>query len=335
MIYSIKSKLLNRIDPTTSKPLEIELDLFNPYKNGLVVGTVTGTGPVKANITMDDWAIVDGARFNKARIPKRNIVIPIIYVGDTSVEELRHMVYKYFPEKEKVQLTFVNDSGEYNIEGYIEDNNVPMWVKQEQSQISILCENPYFYRENEIVQTFVKSIPQFHFHNGFFPSNKFFADYPQISLEHPTGHPTPAVALLNDIEEGSSDKIYGNLMMTGRKIRSHYITVDNISTIPIGLKINMTALGSVENPRFVNLTTNEGFYLKGTFEKGTAITIDTRSGYKRVSYGDGTNAITTMDILQSKWIQLQPGENIIKYGAKTGSSSMDVSVSFRPLYEGI
>lgn len=328
MIYSIKSILPNRIDPMTSKPMEIELDLFHPLKNGLAVTNVSNTGPVKANTVMDDWATIDGGSVNTAHRSYRNIVITLRYIdGGKSIEEIRHLTYKYFPVKEKIRLVFKTDTRDYYIDGVVDDNNVPMWTDKEASGISIFCGDPFFYEIDEKTLTFVKSVPQFHFFgptpvtkevDPFMPSDR----YEVLGMVDPENPPT-------------KKPVPAQYMLMGRKIRSRFITINNPSNMDIGLKINMTALGGVEEPRFVNLTTNEGFFLKGLYSTSDSITINTRPGHKSVTYADGSNAIIKMDLEKSKWIRLQPGDNVIKYDAKAGSALMDVSLQVRPLYEGI
>lgn len=323
MIRSIKAVLPNRLDPTTGEPTEINLEMFNPYKTGLAVTSVTNTGPIKSNITMDDWATVPGANKNTMHRSYRNIVMKLRYMEERSIEETRHLTYRYFPVEEDITLQFTTDTGVYCIDGTIEDNGVPMWVKAEESTVSVICGDPFFYALGETTKSFVRSIPQFHFFNPspstgavdpFMPSDRFHEIIP-------TGQNYPI-------------QLNPNPLLVGRKIRITSMIINNPSSLPVGLRINMTATGTVLNPRFVNLTTNQGFYLKGEFYSQAKIVIDTRSGHKRVLNGDGSNAINKMD-LKSKWIVLQPGDNTIKFSAESGTANMDVSLAIRPIYEGI
>lgn len=319
MIKSIKATLPNRLD-TRGYPLEIELDLFNPYKTGLAVTSVTNTGPVKANTVIDDWATVAGGKKNTSHRSYRNIVMKLLYVGQTSIEKLRHLTYKYFPVDEEIRLEFFTDTGRFYIDGWIDDNSVPMWVKDEQSQISIMCEDPFFYAKDETSITFVKSIPQFHFFNAS-PIEKVIDPF----------MPSDRFTMLQTWE---THTIKQQPQWVGRRVRPKYIVVNNPSNQYIGLKIFMTTTGTVVAPRFMNSTTNEKFELTGTFGDKESIIINTRPGHKSVTWGDGSNAINRMDV-NSKWIRLQPGDNVVKYAAESGATSMDVSLAIRPLYEGI
>lgn len=314
MIYSITSVLPNRIMPGTQEPMSIKLDMFNPFVNGLAIISVTNTGPLKANTVMDDWATVPGGKKNTDHISYRNIVMKLQYVGNASIEEIRHLTYKYFPVREDVRLEFTTDSGTYYINGHIDDNAVPMWTKEEMSTISIYCGDPFFYDIQEKRYDFETIVPLFNF---FFPSDR-------ISMK------------VND----TWIKFQKQPFPMSKKIRMQEITVNNPSDQYIGLRIDFTATGTVINPRFVNLTTNEGIYLNGEFDAGDEYIIDTRPGHKSITKSDGTNAISKYVVKdstgkKSKWILLQPGDNKIKYDATSGAASMDVSLNVRPLYEGI
>jgi len=321
MIYSIRAVLPNRVDSITGEPTSIDLSMFNPYKNGFAITKVTGIGPIKSNITMDDWATVPGANKNTMHRSFRTIGIKLRYIGQTSIEDLRHMSYKYFPVEEDITLQFTTDSGTYCIDGIVEDNGVDMWTKAEESNLSIVCGDPFFYAITEDTHSFVKRMPQFH----------FFDPNPETKVYDPF---MPSDRFWSIIPEGQTYPIQKQPFHISRKIRLTKMTINNPSSLPVGLKIQMNTTGTVKDPMFVNMTTNEGFYLSGTIEADRTIIINTRSGHKSVIYGDGSNAINRMDI-NSKWIQLIPGENTLKFSATDGTASMDVSLSVRPIYEGI
>lgn len=123
----------------------IKLELARPEESGFVVKSVTGLGSGKANINMTEVATNDGGLFNSSRLPSRNIVISLEYLWKNSIEEVRYLSYKYFPIKKKLTLLIETDTRQAEIEGYTETNEPNIFSKNEGSDISIICPNPFFY----------------------------------------------------------------------------------------------------------------------------------------------------------------------------------------------
>ena len=65
---------------------------------------IEGLGPPKANINTTEIATNDGSKFNSARSTERNIVLYLILHGAPTIEDARHLSYKYFPVKKYLQL---------------------------------------------------------------------------------------------------------------------------------------------------------------------------------------------------------------------------------------
>lgn len=118
----------------------VEVD--NP--SGLIITSIDGLGPVKANINMSDLATTDGQLYNSARLSGRNIVIKALFTHATSIEEARLLSYKYFPIKKKIKFHIETDNRIGETEGYVESNEPDIFSEESSCQISILCENPYF-----------------------------------------------------------------------------------------------------------------------------------------------------------------------------------------------
>ena len=123
----------------------IKLDLARPEQSGFVVTSVTGLGSGKANINMTEVATNDGGLFNSSRLPSRNIVISLKYLWHDSIEDVRQLSYKYFPIKKKLTLLIETDNRQAEIDGYTETNEPTIFSKDEGSDISIVCPNPFFY----------------------------------------------------------------------------------------------------------------------------------------------------------------------------------------------
>lgn len=118
----------------------VEVD--NP--SGLIITSIDGLGPVKANVNMTELSTSDGSVFNSARQPERNIVINALFTHPTSIEEARLLTYKYFPVKEKVHLLIETDNRTVETDGYVESNEPDIFSEESGCQISILCEDSCF-----------------------------------------------------------------------------------------------------------------------------------------------------------------------------------------------
>lgn len=130
----------------------IDLDIRRPEDTGFLVTSVIGLTFPNADISVAEYAAFDGAIFGNNRIPQRNIVMQLIFYPENreklSIEQIRKKCDRYFPIKQQIKFYVTNDSGTYWIIGYIESNDVNIFSNQEGANISILCDDPYFVREN-------------------------------------------------------------------------------------------------------------------------------------------------------------------------------------------
>ncbi len=104
-----------------------------------------------------------------------------------------------------------------------------------------------------------------------------------------------------------------------------------------GMRIEFTAMASVENPLLLNINTLEYIKVKQTLIAGDKLIINTAFGNKRVELtrsGVTTNVFNYID-LDSTFLQLAPGDNILKYDAETGIDNLDVTIYYRPQYVGV
>lgn len=147
----------------------LELELTSPEKSGVYVKSITGIGSGKANISTTELASDDGGIYNSARAETRNIVInlgmydTLIDHPEWSIEDSRHLIYKYFPKKKFVTLTFITDRHSVFITGYVESNEDDIFSKEENANISIICPDPNFYSLDQEVNWMGGIISRFEF----------------------------------------------------------------------------------------------------------------------------------------------------------------------------
>lgn len=126
----------------------------------------------------------------------------------------------------------------------------------------------------------------------------------------------------------------GTGILMGLREPSLLATVYNPGDLGTGMLVTISCTSSVKNPSLMNVNTREFIRLEKELSVGEIITISTESGNK---YIKGTvdavesNYFKYFD-LDSTWLQLYAGENILKYDADENPDGMKVQVSFLPRY---
>lgn len=121
-------------------------------ESGLIITSIDGLGPVKATINMTEIPSSDGSIYNSSRLSNRNIVLKAVFTHASSIEEARHLSYKYFPINKKITLQIETDTRTVQTEGYVESNEPDIFSKQSSFQVSIVCESAYFSEGGNDVQ---------------------------------------------------------------------------------------------------------------------------------------------------------------------------------------
>lgn len=284
----------------------IRLDLARPEESGFIIKSVTGLGPGKANINTTEIATNDGSLFNSSRMPSRNIVISLAYMWKDSIEDVRQLSYKYFPIKKKLTMLIETDNRQAEIEGYVESNDPTIFSKDEGSDISIVCPNPFFYSAgkdgiNTTIFYGVEALFEFPFSNE--------------SLKDPL------------------------LEMGEIKNETEQVVVYN-GDAEIGVTITIHAIGEASNITIYNTGTREVMRIDtDKLEKftgsgiiaGDEIIICTVKGNKSITLlrnGKTTNILNCLD-KNADWFQLAKGDNIFAYTAEYGSTNLQFKIENR------
>ena len=114
------------------------------------------------------------------------------------------------------------------------------------------------------------------------------------------------------------------------------VNVLNIGDVSCGMKIQFKALATVENPSLFNVNTREYFKTNKTMEAGEVITVTTNFQNKRVQLNKNgvVSSLTGWDYT-STFLELDPGDNLLRYNADSGIESLEVSIYFTPQYLGV
>lgn len=304
--------MIKSITVTNPQGESLKLELYHPEKSGLIVTSITGLGPVKADINCTNLATSDGSIFNSARLGNRNIVMKLQFLEKPTIEETRLLTYKYFPIRKKVKLLFETDKRICEIEGYVESNEPDIFSKNETTQISIICSDPFFYSAGE---------------NG----NNITVFYGvEDNFEFPFSN-----------ESCSEDFIeFGIVTYSTERVIRYTGDAD------IGVVIRIFFTGDVENLTIYNVRTRDFIRIDSerlrtltgsSFIQGDEVTISTIKGDKYIKLlreGKETNILNCLD-RNSTWLTLIHGDNIIGYTADDGGSNLQFRIENRIVYEGV
>ena len=322
--------MIRSITVTNHLGESLTLELRSPEKSGFLVKSVDGLGPVSANVSISEFASIDGGVYTSSRLSTRNIVINLILLPKPTIEDTRQLSYKYFPLKKQIKITVVTDNRNVSIYGYVESNNPNIFSKQESIQVSIICPDPYFVDNNTTNTVFLSKIEptfEFPFSESF---NEFTVENKQIRANVYNGGVQDVGVIFKlkgkwveeignqDFEESGSEQCCTGI-----------ITIANLTT-KTAMKINADVLSYIRKD--ANPARSSGLL------NGETLIIDTRRGSKSVKLvtSDSTeyNAMNAVS-LSSKWIELATGENIITYNVDVGINNTAMEIEFSSKYEGV
>ena len=301
--------MIKSITVTNHLNESIKLELGFPERSGFLIQEISGLGPVKADINVSELSSVDGSIYNSARLPSRNIVFKLVLLESPTIEDTRQKSYKYFPIKKRVRLLIETTNRTAEIFGYVESNEPIIFSKQETTQISIVCPNPYFYSKGKQITTFT----------GF---EKVFS-FPFSN-------------------ESLSDK----LLIIGNILKNQIQTVLYEGDSEIGFNIEIHAIGTAKNVMIYNTNTLEN--MKIDTDKlialtgqpiimGDSIFISTIKGDKSIQLlreGVYYNIINCLD-RDATWMFLRKGDNVFAFDAEEGGANLYFRIINQVIYQGI
>lgn len=293
----------------------IKLELRKPDHTGFLIKSISGLGPVKANVNMTEVATNDGAMFNSARLSKRNIVIQLAFMHSIygeGIEEVRQKLYKYFPIKKDVELIIETDNRYVRTTGYVESNEPDIFSKQEGSQISIICPDPYFYSASEDgdnVTDFYSIDPVFEFPFANESLTEPLLTFGEIQIKT-----EGVITYQGDSEIGVM--IYIHAIGPASHINIYNTETREVMTIDTVKLEKLTGRG---------LITGDDIIIS-TLKSAKSITL-VRAG---VSY----NILNCLD-KNTDWFTLVKGDNIFAFTAESGVTNLQFRIENKVIYEGV
>lgn len=301
--------MIKSVTVTNDHGESLTMGVGDPDKSGLLISNLEGISPGQADISTTELAATDGSVYNSARLVSRNITFNIIFNDLPSIEENRHLSYKFFPLKKEIILTFNTDERQLRIEGYVESNEASIFEEQESASISIICPNPYFYSLSTQTTVFSGIEPMFEF--------PFCND----SL-------TEKLLVFSEIRTKYENVIfYEGDAETGFVMNIHFIGPAS------GISIF-----NVENREIMRIDTDKIAAIVGSsIQAGDDLTISTVRGKKSLTFvrsGKSYNVLNCLD-RNSDWLQLYIGSNVIAFTATEGNNNLQFTIYNDSLFEGV
>lgn len=355
----------------------LDLELTAPEKSGLYVQSITGISAEKASISTTDLASADGGVFNSARAEIRNIVITLgmydqhLEHPDWSIEDARHLTYKFFPKKKPLTLTFVTDNREVYIDGYTESAETQIFSDKESVQISIICPDPNFYSIDDSETHMDSNVYKFEF--------PFENDTVGTQLTTIAGLPAEKVKILDTrptfvgtvgyyyYVRKSDPQLFDEWIWLGsewyRTVEDKRLyepelifteindtaiySIDYQGEIEVGVVILIHFLDRVTNLTIYDNTMEGSIYIDtSVIERiidsqimlGDDLIINTKNGLKSATFvrnGHSYNILNAIVKTKPTWFILYKGENYFMFSAESGRDNVRITVTNQLAYEGV
>lgn len=301
--------MIKAVRVTNANGDTLRIELKDPMKSGLAVREITGLGSPKLDINTTGFGTFDGSVVNSVLARTRNVTLTLIMVPRISIEDSRQLTYKYFQLKREITLTFELDNREVYIEGYVESNEPDIFSREETTQISIICPDPWFH-ELYLTETF------------------FYGVIPLFEFPF------------------SNESLTENLLEMSQINISNRQTIDYKGEVDTGMDISISIFGNSGDITIYNVDTRERIPIYSDrvrqitgqpLSKGDEVIISTVPGRRRVELlreGYYTNILGAMD-KNADWLQLRPGQQSFTFTSSITNPEVIISMRYRNTYGAI
>ena len=276
--------------------------VINGNTNGIVISSIDGIYEFKGEVQTSPYSQTHGDRYKGSRATKRNIVIQGKIYNN--FYENRQLMYRVFRIGALGRFCYSepNRANRY-ADYYVESVDIDQNAYRGQYQISLICPDPFFYAGDPESVDLSAWASDFTFEHDF------------LAAGEELGH-----------RESSMIKEIQNLN-----------GVDGI-----GMKIVLTASGSVTNPYVYLAETGERITIGTednpyTLDGDVRVEIETTTGKKNiVQIEDGVETrINEYLDPESSFFQLIAGINTIGYNADSGAEFLSVHIEYKMRFLGV
>lgn len=268
-------------------------DMSTPY----AIVDIDGINPPKATINTSQLALIDGAKFNSAKLEMRTINVAFVIQDDAAANRVE--VYKVLKTKHPVTVYYKSETRDVYISGYVESVEVDYGGNPQKISVAVLCPYPYWQAAQSIVNDLSSVIGMFHFAFASTETPELVFGYidPIVSIEVENG---------GDIETGIIIELYASEAIENPKV------IDYETGEYIQLEMTM------EQADLITIDTRIGHKTATLLRDGA-----TNSVFNAVAKG-------------STWLQLAIGGSTFTYTADGGAATgLSVKISHTNIYEGV
>lgn len=272
---------------------QLTFGMGSPY----TITEIQGLNPPDATINTSQVALLDGARYNSAKVNMRQLNIAFAIEYNAAMNRVK--MYNVLKTKHWVRMYYTGDQRNVYIDGYIQNLDISYFEMKQIVTVSILCPKPYFKDAQEIVNEMNTIINSFHF--PFYSTAA-----PQVVLGYFNNETGMTIENTGDVDCGLNIELYARNAVTNPKI-FNYITGEFF-----GLNY------SLQTGDVVTINTSKG-------ERSVTL----------LRNGAETNLFNYV-MANSTWLQLEADGSTFVYEVGTGQNS-DLLVTFTHLnlYEGV
>ena len=294
--------MINKIIYENERGISIELNREGP----LFLSSVNGFDGLESEIISSQSAYQDGISISKTILKDRLLTLNCYINIDNEQQRyiLKRKLYNAFNPKIKGSMKIYTDAGQLRGANNLRVIQAPLFEDDYEGlnelvsfQIQLTMPLPYFVDINTNRVDFGNDIGNFFF---------------DLEIE----------------KEGKELSIKNNSIVTN---------IYNAGDAETPLRVIFKSKSNVKNPSIYNVYTKEFIKINKEMQPGEEITITTDIGNKRVeSYLNGvtTNIFNLLDI-QSSFMWLDIGDNIIRYDAEENIQQLEVYIYYTNYYLGV
>ena len=294
--------MINKIIYENERGISIELNREGP----LFLSSVNGFDGLESEIISSQSAYQDGISISKTILKDRLLTLNCYINIDNEQQRyiLKRKLYNAFNPKIKGSMKIYTDAGQLRGANNLRVIQAPLFEDDYEGlnelvsfQIQLIMPLPYFEDMNKNRVDFGNDIGNFFF---------------DLEIE----------------KEGKELSIKNNSIVTN---------IYNAGDAETPIKVIFKSKSNVKNPSIYNVYTKEFIKINKTMEAGEEITVTTDIGNKRVeSYLNGvtTNIFNNLDI-QSSFMWLDIGDNIIRYDAEENIQQLEIYIYYANYYLGV
>ena len=272
---------------------QLQFGMGSPF----TITDIQGLNPPDATINTSQIALIDGSKYNSAKVNPRQI--NLAFAIEYSAAYNRIQMYKVLKAKQWIRFMYTGDQRDVYIDGYIQSIDIAYFEMKQIVTVSILCPAPFFKEAQIIVNELKNIISAFHFPFASTAS-------PQLVMGYYSNDAGITIENTGDMECGLIIELYARSAVTNPKI-FNYITHEFI-----GVNYEM------ETADLITIDTRKG-------EKTATLLRD----------GVETNIFNYV-MKNSTWLQLEAQGSTFVYEVTSGVLG-DLLVTFKHsnLYEGV